>query len=136
MATHRRSVAGGIWVGLFFAFMPVPGQTLLALLGAVILKVNVAVAALAVFVTNPLTIGPIFYFCYRVGAQLLGIPMVEDPDFELSLVWLQSSLAQIWQPLLLGGMVIGLLTACIGFLAVSLVWRVSTAYRYRKRRIR
>ena len=136
MATHRRSVAGGIWVGLFCAFIPVPGQTLLALLGAVLLKVNVAVALLSVFVTNPLTMGPIFYFCYRVGARMLGITEPMDPDFQLSFDWLQSGLATLWKPLLLGGLVMGLLSACLGFLLVSLIWRISTAYRYSKRRIR
>ena len=68
---HRRSVSGATFIGLFCAFMPVPSQMLLAAVLAVASRCNLPLAVAWVWITNPLTIPPIFYFSYRLGAWLL-----------------------------------------------------------------
>ena len=42
----RRSVAGAIWLGVFIALLPVPGQTLIALLAALLLRINLPLAGI------------------------------------------------------------------------------------------
>ncbi|MDH3512198.1 MAG: DUF2062 domain-containing protein, partial [Gammaproteobacteria bacterium] len=59
-APSRRSIAGAIWTGIFVALLPLPGQTVIALLAALVLRVNLPVAAIATWITNPVTIVPIF----------------------------------------------------------------------------
>ena len=54
-------------MGLFIAFMPIPGHMIVAIMAALLLRVNIPVAAMAVWVTNPLTVVPIFYLAYRLG---------------------------------------------------------------------
>ena len=59
-------------MGMFVALTPTVGVQMI--LGGVIahfLKGNRAIAAALAWITNPLTMGPIFYFNYRVGALFL-----------------------------------------------------------------
>lgn len=51
----RESVASGLGIGLFVAMLPIPGQMILAALGAMKMRANVAIAIAACWVTNPAT---------------------------------------------------------------------------------
>lgn len=64
---NRRSMAGAFFVGLFFAWWPVPFQMVLAAGGAILLRVNLPMSIALVWITNPLTMPPMFYFAYVVG---------------------------------------------------------------------
>lgn len=130
---RRRTVIPAVALGIFVAFLPIPGHILVAVLSAVALRINIPVAALTTLVVNPLTIGPIYYFSYRVGAKLLGL---EPGPFaiELSLDWMTNTLVSIWQPMILGCVLVGAIAALIGFVALDVVWRLSLAdYKSKKR---
>ena len=129
----RRSVAGGLAVGVFVAFIPLPGQMLIAAIAALLLHVNLPLAVVTVWITNPVTIPPMFYFNYRVGAWLLDSQPI-NLQFELSWDWLLYNLSAIWQPLLLGSLCMGVLFALIAYLAVSLIWRAYVVLQIRRRR--
>lgn len=132
LAVSRRSVAGAIWVGLFVALLPLPGQTVVALLAALLLRVNVPLAAITTWVTNPVTIGPIFYWEYTLGRLLLDIPP-SGFSIELSWNWVTSGFLAIWKPLLLGCFITATVVASIAFVTVSVTWRLIVAARYRGR---
>ena len=68
----RRWVVPAFALGLFIAFMPFPGHTVTAALLALALRVNIPVAALATWVSNPATMVPMYYFAYQLGSDLLG----------------------------------------------------------------
>jgi uncharacterized protein (DUF2062 family) len=128
----RRAVGGGIWIGLFIGLLPIPGQTLLAVLGALWLRVNLPVSALFVWVSNPITFVPIFYLAYRIGALLLNIPteaLPEDPTW----AWVTEELTLRWRPLAYGSLLLALSVSSMAYLLISAVWHVSTIRRYRKR---
>ncbi len=132
---NRRSVAGGAAVGLFWAFVPMPFQMLPAAITALAARVNLPISLVGVWITNPLTAAPIYYFCYRVGAFVLGTG-AEAPAFEASWTWLMAELVHIWQPLLLGCVITGATAAGLGYLAVRLVWRWHVVRDWEKRRRR
>jgi len=120
---NRRSVAGATGVGLFVAFLPIPFQVLLATLGALWLRVNLPLAVALIFITNPLTMGPAFYACYKVGAWLLGGTAIQTgKDFKPSIEWLFDQLAIIWQPLVTGSLLIGIISSLSGYLLVQVLW--------------
>jgi len=136
---RRRTIVPAVSLGLFVAFIPIPGHPLIAALGALALRINIPVAAVTTFATNPLTIGPMFYFAYRLGQRLLDL----EPRpfrFELSLEWLSGQFLTMWQPLLLGCVILGSLAALIGYVVLDLLWRASVsdylAARRRRRRLR
>jgi len=121
---NRRSVAGATGVGLFVAFVPVPFQMVLAALGALWLRVNLPLAVALIFITNPLTMGPAFYLCYKVGAWLLGSTLIETgKHFQPSIEWLFDQLAAIWQPLVAGSLLTGSAISLSGYCLVQLLWR-------------
>lgn len=133
---RRKNVVPAFSLGVFVAFLPFPGHPLYAALAALALRVNIPVAALATFVSNPLTMGPMYYFNYRVGAALLSGSQTGF-EFELSLDWVTNTFISIWQPMLLGSVLVGALAALFGFVLLDLVWRYSIAsYKTKKRRNR
>ena len=134
-ALNRKAVARAFALGLFVALLPIPGHTALAAVGAAVWRVNLPVAVAAVFLTNPLTMVPIFLLAYRVGAGLLGVTP-EAFSIELSWQWLTTGLAQYWQPLLLGCLVIGALAASCGYLLANVAWRTAVAISLNRRRAR
>ena len=134
-ALHRKAVARAFAVGLFVAALPIPGQVVLAALIAAFWRVNLPVALATVFVTNPLTMVPIFLFAYRLGAGILGVNPAPF-SIELSFDWLSTRLTEYWEPLLLGCLLLGALAASIGYLVANLAWRGAVALSMRRRRIR
>jgi len=133
---NRRSVAGAVGVGLFMAFMPGPFQMLLAALASVLVRVNLPIAVALVWITNPLTMGPIFFFAYKVGTWIIGTPVHEALADLSYLQWLGDELKAAWRPFLLGSVVCGLTSGLIGMLAVRLSWRLHILRRWRARRDR
>ncbi|HHQ13548.1 MAG TPA: DUF2062 domain-containing protein, partial [Chromatiales bacterium] len=122
-SVSRRSVAGAIWLGLFIALLPLPGQTILAILLAMLLRVNLPIAAIMVWITNPVTMVPVFYSEYRIGAMLLGLP-VQNIAIEPSWQWLREGFQLIWKPLLLGSFITATIVASVAYVVVSITWRL------------
>lgn len=129
----RRSIAGAIAVGLFCAWMPIPGQMLIAAAIAIIFTVNLPVAIATVWFSNPVTMPLMFYGAYWLGAKILGVTL-QNIEFELSWQWLSTTLHQIWQPLLLGCFIMAVIHSVIGYFAVKAIWRYNTVRKLQKKR--
>jgi uncharacterized protein (DUF2062 family) len=123
---RRRSVVPAFALGLFIAFMPVPGHALIAGVLAIFLRINVAIAAVTTFVSNPVTMAPMFIFAYQLGRTLLGLEP-RPLNFELSLHWLGNQFLLIWQPMVLGCVLLGSISAFVGYVSLDLLWRASIA---------
>ena len=133
---RRRWVVPAFALGLFIAFLPFPGHTLAAALVALALRVNIPVAAVTTWVSNPLTVGPMYYFAYRLGVNILGIPP-RPFEIELSIDWVTHTFVNIWQPMLLGSVLLGSAAALVGYVVLDLLWRISIGnYKARKQSIR
>ena len=132
---HRRSVAGATFIGLFCAFIPAPFQMLIAAALAIISRCNLPVAVVLVWVSNPITIPPLFYFTYRLGAWLLNME-VEVDGIELSWDWLTANLANIGNPLIFGSLLCGWVAGVTGFIVVRVSWRLHVIRRWRERKAR
>ena len=128
---NRRSASGAFAVGLFVAFVPIPLQMLLAAALAIVTRVNLPVSVALVWITNPITMPFVFYFCYRVGAWILNEPG-PAPSFKFSVARLQSELASIWQPFLLGSLLAGIASALLGYCTVRGLWRLNLVSSHRR----
>jgi uncharacterized protein (DUF2062 family) len=130
---RRKTVVPAFSLGLFVAIMPFPGHFIIAALAALALRVNIPVASLTTFVVNPVTVYPLFRFAYLVGTFLLSI----EPgpfSFELSLDWVANTFISVWQPLLLGCVLVGSIAALVGYIALDGLWRYSIHdYKTKKR---
>ncbi|MCK5807457.1 DUF2062 domain-containing protein [bacterium] len=117
------SIAYGLALGIFIGFLPIMGvQMAVVLFFSLIFRgANKPAAVVGVWISNPLTVLPIYAFNYLVGILLypVAVPLTYDAMkealfhiFELHGPWAQTvaflSLgADIFIPMFLGGGVIG-----------------------------
>lgn len=131
-SVSRRGTCEALALGVFLCCLPFPGHSVFAVLGALYWRLNLPVALAAVWVNNPFTIWPIYFFAYKLGSWLLQHKPRRFPD-QISIEWVISEFRHIWAPLWLGGMVEGLFFALIGYAALDVAWRLSIAGRWKLR---
>lgn len=129
---NRRSAKGAFGIGLFFAFWPVPFQMFLSAAVAIPLRVNLPLSIATVWITNPLTMPPIFYVAYLVGSTVLGAEMMPFA-FEVSWSWLSASIKTIGPAFLLGCAICSVVAGIIGYFGIDLVWRWSVIKAWEER---
>ncbi len=135
---NRHSVSGGMAVGVFCAFLPIPLQMVLAAGLAILMRVNLPLSVLLVWTTNPITIPPLFYLAYRLGYFLMDWVgyTPRSIEWQFSMTWLFHTFNSIWHPLLLGSLMMGLLSAFLVYFLVRMVWRLQVIRQWRERRRR
>lgn len=129
---NRHSVAKAFAIGLFFAFIPVPFQMVLAAGAAILFHANLPLSIALVWLTNPLTMPVIFYACYLVGTLVLAQPQQEFA-FEASWQWVVDSLSTIGPAFLLGCGILATVFAVIGYFGIQALWRYSVAKAWKER---
>ena len=105
-----------------------------ATLLAVWLRLNIPVIYATILMINPLTIVPVYYLAYRLGAFLLDLPPTGFA-FQMSWDWLQNGLGPMWKPFLVGCLVCGVVGGVLGYMGLELAWRWRVASKYRTRHI-
>lgn len=135
---NRRNVTRAVALGFFIAFLPpfLP-HTLMALLGAIILRINIPVTLAAIFISNPFTMVPLYYAAYWSGCHLLGIqPLTSLPKANPD-DWLPAFHGPILEPFLLGCVILGLAAAVVVYIVLGASWHLSLVYKlYKRRRLR
>ena len=144
---NRRSVAGGVAVGLFTGLIPGsnPVQFTAAVILSMIFRINLPVALFVTFYTNPFTIVPLYFLAYKLGAFLIGQNNGNLPQRELNVwdlpfsEWIPALFhwaTAMGKPLALGLFLMALLFAAAGYAAVHLAWRAYIVLQWRKRKMR
>lgn len=130
---NRRSVAMAFAVGLFCAWIPSIGQMAMAAVVAFYLRANLPIAVGLVWLTNPVTMPPLFYFAYRFGLWIMGRPSPVD-SFQFSVEGIFNGLGDIWMPFLVGCFIIGVVCASVGFFGIHYLWRENIKFKWLRRR--
>lgn len=120
-----------MFIGLFWAMVPMPLQMVPAIFCCIFWRANLPLSIALVWLTNPVTMPPVFYATYRLGCFLLGTPPV---TFELEWEWLMNSIPLIWKPLYVGSLLSGTVLATAGYTLIDLLWRWTTVRRWKKRK--
>jgi len=135
---HRHSVTRAFALGLFIAFIPptpLPVHIVTCVILGVMFRLNLPVLFATVFLSNPFTWLPQVAGSIWVGAKLMGMdlmPVLHEPHHHH--LWAQVS--QLWAPLLLGALVLGLVAAGCGYVLAQCLWRARVLYHLRRRRAR
>lgn len=129
---NRRSVAGAFAVGLFSAFVPIPAQMLLAAFLAIILRCNLPISVVLVWITNPITLPPVALFAYKLGIWILDKPPTHF-NFQPTFEWIFSLSSRVLQPLLLGSLIMACIASLLGYVSVRLYWRYNVLRLWKSR---
>ncbi|MAZ45554.1 MAG: ATP-binding protein [Gammaproteobacteria bacterium] len=132
---NRRTASGATFIGLFCAFLPIPSQMVIAAPLSIIFRCNLPLAIAWVWISNPITVTPIYYFCYQLGAWLLNREL-EVTSIEITWQWFTTTLSDIAYPLLTGSLICGWVAGITGFIVVRMMWRLKTIKRWRQRQSR
>lgn len=133
---HRGSVSKAFAIGLFWMAIPIPWQMVTAAISAIIFRANLPLSVALVWISNPFTMPPIFYFNYLVGSWILGDDAAESLNFELSWEWMMTTLGDLWLPLYLGSAVVGVVLGLVGYIAIRIIWRIQVSKHWQARKER
>ncbi|WP_156013491.1 DUF2062 domain-containing protein [Thioalkalivibrio sp. HK1] len=130
---NLHSVSWAVSVGLFVAWIPLPFQMFIAAGAALIIRCNLPLCVLLVWISNPLTIPPMLIGAYGLGTWILG--QGEDPLHTVGwFEWLWQGMHHSWLPILVGCLALGLASAILGQIAVRFAWGAERLIRLRQRR--
>ena len=129
---NTASIARGVAVGLLTGCIPlIPFQTIIAIVLSILIRANLAIALGVSWISNPLTLLPITYFTYWVGAVILNEPIqpILIPDFAWNLHGLMKAsasfavlIAQFGKAFFIGLPIVAIGSALIGYFTV-IIWR-------------
>jgi uncharacterized protein (DUF2062 family) len=139
---NRRSVAGGLAIGLFAGLVPGPLQMLTAAILAVPLRVNLPVALATTLYTNPLTIGPLYVIAYGIGSLIVASDgaLSHPPEIDWSHLGASMQAYLDWalslgRPLAVGLVILAVGLAIAGYVFARLAWRAYVVLAWRRRRL-
>lgn len=131
---HRASVSKAFFIGLFWMAIPIPSQMIVAAICAILFRANLPLSVVLVWISNPFTMAPIFYFNYLVGSLILGADAQASLGFEMSWDWILNTLGELWLPLYLGSVVVGIVLGILGYIGIRIFWRFNVIQRWSNRR--
>ena len=131
----RRSVPRGVALGLFAGFIIPLGQVFLAAFLALPARANVPLAALTTFVTNPLTLPFWLIAANRVGKSVLSIesPVSQATSDLASNTGVLAGWFEVAGITAVGFVVLSVVSAAVGYLVASAVWRLVVGRKRRRR---
>lgn len=137
----REPLARGVAIGMLCGLIPGPLQVFGSLVLCAWLRGNVIAAAVATFYTNPLTIVPLYWLAFQVGAFLLpgqqAIPPFVAPQGDLAhwAMALSEWMTALGWPLLLGLPVLATLLAANAYALVQIFFLTPVIRRARRMRL-
>ncbi len=123
---QNESVARGVAIGTFWAFVIPLGQTLVAAAHCIWWRGNIPAAAVMTMLTNPLTFGFWLWLAYPLGSWALGLPV--DAQTWSDTDWLHR-LQDIGGPVLLGMGIFGVAGSTLSYVIVKMGWRLRMIFR-------
>ncbi len=126
------SIALGGAIGVFIAFTPTVGvQGIITVLLALLFKANPVTAYMPIWLTNPVTIPPVYYFNTYLGALILGTTDELTWEFfkSISVNNLFEKIGEILWPMVLGSCIVGLILALITY---PVFYRIASKIKERR----
>jgi hypothetical protein len=134
----QHTLSGGTAVGMFITLQLLPIQMPTATILSAIFRVNIPIAVALCWLSNPFTIPFIAWLEYAIGKWFLAlyttVPTTPFPNH------LPESMVDAWMVLkehapvmLVGGIILGAISALIGYIATGGIWAVTSRLEVAKR---
>ncbi len=131
LAVNRKMISRGVVLGIFIAFIPMPMQMGAVLLFMPLFRFNVPIALAMCWLSNPITMPPMYFIEYHVGSFLLGI---KTQPVEMTLEWFKNNLDNIFIPLYFGTLIFSVVGSTAAYFAVNYFWELSVNKDKKKHR--
>jgi hypothetical protein len=115
-------ISRGVLIGLFIAFIPMPMQMAAVLLFVPFVRFNVPIGLAMCWLSNPITMPPMYYMEYLTGSYLLG--MKPEP-VEMTLEWFKNNIDAIFIPLYFGTAIYSIFGSITAYFLVNYLWKLS-----------
>ena len=122
LAANRKMITRGVVLGIFIAFIPMPMQMAAVLLFMPLFRFNVPIALAMCWLSNPITMPPMYYIEYELGSFLLGI---SPQPVELTLEWFSNNMDAIFIPLYFGTLIFSVVGSISSYFLVTYFWKLS-----------
>lgn len=119
LSINRKSISKGVFIGLFWGFIPMPMQMIAVLALTPFIKFNVPIAFTMVWLSNPITMPFMYYMEYQTGLFILGN---EGLDVQLTLDWFSNNWDKIITPLYVGTLPYSLGVSSLVYLIINRLW--------------
>lgn len=129
-------VCAALFLGIWVSLLPIVGiQMIVVFLLAVLLRANLPIAVALQWISNPLTMGPLYFADYKVGMdflELLGVDYPHNqllsPDYDWSKFSFKELLRLVdtFPPMFVGGSILGIF---LGVVAVFLYKSIAKFYK-------
>ena len=129
---NKKSVSRGFAIGAFCAFLPIPGQMIIAAFLSITFAANITIALILTWITNPITYAPIFYFAYKVGKIFIDFKI--HVDVNETNIDILTNIIHIWQPLLIGSIILASIASIISYIIIRIYWRYYVLKIWSKRK--
>ena len=127
---NKRTISKAFAIGLFCAFLPLPLHTLLAAALAVVFSSNILLSMGLVWINNPLTMLPIYYYIYKLGSYVIGIEI--DQNFQFNIDYFMESFTSTVIAIWVGGLIISTITAIVGYTAILAIYKYRAYQRVKR----
>jgi len=117
---NRKMVTRGVFVGLFWGFIPMPMQMLAVVATTPFIRFNVPIAIAMVWLSNPFTMPPMYYIEYLTGNFILGHENIKD--IELTLEWFSANIGDIFIPLYVGTAFYSIVVSTLIYFVLNWLW--------------
>lgn len=132
---NRRSVSRAFAIGFWAMYTPpLPWQMVIAALLAISFDANVPIAVALVWITNPVTWVPMYYFAYLVGTWVLRQDSYTFTQF--SEFFSMETAWDLGAPFLVGCFTLMNLGAAVGYFTIRWLWRRSVTRQWELRKLR
>jgi len=120
LSINRKSISKGVFIGLFWGFIPMPMQMLAVLAMTPFMKFNIPIAISMVWLSNPITMPFMYYMEYQTGNFILGNESLNN--IELTLDWFSINWNKILIPLYIGTVPYSLGLSSIIYFIINKLW--------------
>ena len=127
---NRQAISRATAIGIFCAYLPVPMEMLIAAMLAILVRANLPIAILLVWISNPLTWLVIYTPPYLLGLAILGETGVSLQSITLEMM--MDQLAALW----IGCLIFGTALGAAGYVLANVIWRMMVVNQRSKRRER
>lgn len=131
LSANRRMISRGVFIGIFIAFIPMPMQMAAVLLFMPLVRFNVPIGLAMCWLSNPLTMPPMYYMEYLTGSFFLGMQVA---PVEMTLEWFSENIDNIFIPLYTGTLFYSVIGSISAFWAVNHFWKSSVHKDKKKHR--